>query len=393
MKKTVAILVCIFCATAVFAQTGEFGREMRKLGQAVADAYAPDPAASFKSTISVGDFEDVGPTAAALKMGETVREALLTVLSRSTAFAVVDRRNLDAVLAEMELQLSGLTDPEQMAEVGLLAGADALVYGSVTEEADAFIVNCRIAKVETGVVESVSASLPRELFVKAAEDRLDRMYVQPMGIGISVYGMGMTLSGDSATIVPYPDLDQTFLRTNAGAEVRYRFTKNFMAGIGGEWLYGQVAHIPNLAWDMTAVGWAGATPGAMGSGPFTVVANGLGIPVSLYATFNPIRWLSLVGRVQAEYTHFTFEGYFDPSVGKGFGINDFGPQLNAEVFLAQFQAGAEIFVTPRASAWLLAGYRLGATELDIDMAHLPALKTVDVDFSGFSAGAGFALYF
>ncbi|MCX7024561.1 MAG: hypothetical protein NT080_08065 [Spirochaetes bacterium] len=391
MEKILAITLACMTAAATWAQGGTFEGEMLKLGRLLAEAYAPESGALFKATVSVGDFETIGPTAASLRMGDTVREALITVLGRSTVFTVVDRRNLDAVLSEMELQLSGITDPEQVSEAGLLAGAEAIVYGSVTEEADAFVVNCRIVKVETGIVESVTASLPRGLFVKAAEDRLDRLYVQPMGVGIAVYGMGMTLSGDKATPVPYPGLDATFLRTEAGAEVRYRFTKNLMVGLGGEWLYGQVWYDPDLGWDLIPAGWPVPDDG---SAPFTIVANGFGLPVSVYATVNPVRWLSLIARVQAEYCLLNFEGYFDPSNGKGFGINEFGPRLNAELFLFQFQAGAEAFVTPRASIWLLTGYRLGSTELETSMLHLPDLPpTIDVDLSGFSMGAGVAVYF
>lgn len=396
MKRSIiALFLSVLSSMGAWAAP-DFEKGVMGLAESIVELWAPDPSARFKATVSVGDFEDIGPVAKELRMGDTIREALMSALSRSSAFQVVDRRNLESVLAELELQLSGMVDPATVAQAGLMAGAEAIIYGSVTEDAQSFIVNCRLVRVENGAVESASVAFDKAVFMAAAEERLDRLYVQPLGIGIAIYGMGMTLSGSDPTIVPYPDLDLTFLRTNAGIEFRYRPSKLLMLGLGGEWLYGQVWHGASVGWDMSAVGWDPAAPGISGFGPFTVVANGVAIPLSLYLGWNPVRWLSVIARAQAAYALLSFEGYFDPSVGKGFGINEAGPRLQAELFTAQFQAGAEFFISPRLALWLLAGYRLGSTELDVSgIAHLTANlpDSLDVDLSGVSLILGLSAYF
>jgi TolB-like protein len=65
---------------------------------------------------------------------------------------VVERSLLDRVLGELKLQQTGAIDPESAKRVGKLAGADAIVIGTVTEFQTTLNVTCRVITTETGAV-------------------------------------------------------------------------------------------------------------------------------------------------------------------------------------------------------------------------------------------------
>jgi len=392
MKRTIALLtVSLSLAALLPAQSGPFQVNIDAALDGLSRAYSREGASTLKIVVAVGAFEAQGDQARTLQTAAALRDAVLAGLSRSLVFTPVEREDLDRILTELELQLSGATAAGDVAEAGALLNAGALLTGSVTEQADTFEVVLKLVRVETGQIYAETLSVAKTVFVAAAEDRLDRQYVSPMGIGLSVSGLGMTSSGDYATLVPYDEEGTTFLRRAGGAELRYRINRFLMLGVGLDALYGQVWYGDAVAWDTSPL-----PGGSTGSGPFTVIAKGLGVPLGLYAVWSPLRALSLQARIGAEYAMLDFSGYFDPSVGNGFGLNEIGPQLYAEFFTFSFQAGLELFVTPRVALSVLAGYETGGTELSLEnqwhlTGGIPA--EIDVDLSGFSVLPRITVYF
>ncbi len=53
---------------------------------------------------------------------------------RTDIYTVVDRATIDKILAEQQLQVSGLVSEDQMAELGELLGADAIITGQLSAE-------------------------------------------------------------------------------------------------------------------------------------------------------------------------------------------------------------------------------------------------------------------
>ena len=95
----------------------------------------------------------------------------------------------DAVLAELELQMSGATAAEGAGSAGRLLNAEAILTGSVTRQGGDFVVSLKLVQAETARVCSESVKVDRAVFVQAAEERLDMQYVSPMGVGLSVSGI------------------------------------------------------------------------------------------------------------------------------------------------------------------------------------------------------------
>lgn len=67
------------------------------------------------------------------KLGQAASDELTTQLVRTGDFSVIERKQIDAVLAEQHLDVSGAVDPATAAKVGKLLGAQAVLLGSITK--------------------------------------------------------------------------------------------------------------------------------------------------------------------------------------------------------------------------------------------------------------------
>lgn len=92
------------------------------------------------------------------KQAEYFSEAMLLAAMKSRPFVVVDRKDLQKVLEEQELQYSGLVDEAKAAKLGSLLGAELIVTGSLYEKDGKYEIFLKLLRVETGEVLSVSKS-------------------------------------------------------------------------------------------------------------------------------------------------------------------------------------------------------------------------------------------
>jgi hypothetical protein len=65
--------------------------------------------------------------------GDAIEAYVREKISLSTVFVLVERANMEAILSEIELGLSGMVDPSNSAKAGELLGAELLVQGSLSE--------------------------------------------------------------------------------------------------------------------------------------------------------------------------------------------------------------------------------------------------------------------
>ena len=66
-------------------------------------------------------------------LGNLAADQLTTRLVNAGPFTVLERQQLAAVLEEQGFHLTGQVDPDQLAEIGRIAGVDYLITGSVTQ--------------------------------------------------------------------------------------------------------------------------------------------------------------------------------------------------------------------------------------------------------------------
>lgn len=85
-----------------------------------------------KRRIGVVAFENKAPYAQA-RIGQTATDILITELTKSGKFIVVERDKMDKLMDEQKLGQSGAINPATAAQVGKILGLNAIVTGSVSQ--------------------------------------------------------------------------------------------------------------------------------------------------------------------------------------------------------------------------------------------------------------------
>lgn len=67
------------------------------------------------------------------KIGRAIADILITELVKDGTFKVVERSQLEKVLSEQKLSISGIVDPSEVAKLGKVLGVGAIIVGSVTQ--------------------------------------------------------------------------------------------------------------------------------------------------------------------------------------------------------------------------------------------------------------------
>lgn len=99
----------------------------------------------------------ISPKDASLSVNaEYFGEQLGLSLSRSKTFTMVERKDLQAVLDELKLHLTGAVSEKDAVKVGKLAGAKMIVTGSLYGNAENYELFLKLLRVESGEVLSVT---------------------------------------------------------------------------------------------------------------------------------------------------------------------------------------------------------------------------------------------
>lgn len=99
-----------------------------------------------------------GPISSATLV-ELINNELVTKFTSQTELQIVERDQLDRIIEEQQLSLSGLIDTTTAVRIGNIAAAEYIVTGSVIETSNSIIVFVRILNTETGVVESAAQTI------------------------------------------------------------------------------------------------------------------------------------------------------------------------------------------------------------------------------------------
>ncbi|MBI5555844.1 MAG: hypothetical protein HY920_08360 [Elusimicrobia bacterium] len=88
-----------------------------------------------------------------------IQEKMISRLVNQGLFRVIERPQLEKVMTEQKLQMSGLIDNSSAVEIGKMLGADGIMVGSITEYGRTIYpkarltVNVRVIEVKTGLVK------------------------------------------------------------------------------------------------------------------------------------------------------------------------------------------------------------------------------------------------
>jgi TolB-like protein len=94
---------------------------------------------------------------------DVLNEYAQVALAGMNRLKVIERRRLDTILKEQELQLSGLVDTTKAVKVGRLSAAEWILTGTVIDMPESIVVFMRVIDVRSGEIVTVSqVLLPKE---------------------------------------------------------------------------------------------------------------------------------------------------------------------------------------------------------------------------------------
>lgn len=126
---------------------------------------ADDIHAAEKKTIAVVDFTDLQGNVT--ELGRFLAEEFSVALAESRkGFEVIDRVHLKVILAENKLTTTGLIEPATAQELGRIAGAEALITGTITPAGDSVRVAIKILDTESArLVGAQRGNIPKTQFI------------------------------------------------------------------------------------------------------------------------------------------------------------------------------------------------------------------------------------
>jgi TolB-like protein len=115
----------------------------------IADVIISNISKLTNKKVAVADFTDIYGNE--IEEGKLLAEQVTTKLSQNPSLVVVERKQLQKVLSEQKLELSGATESDNQ-NIGKLLNVDAIVSGTIAHLSDYEEINARMIDVKTGQI-------------------------------------------------------------------------------------------------------------------------------------------------------------------------------------------------------------------------------------------------
>jgi curli biogenesis system outer membrane secretion channel CsgG len=149
------IFAILFSISNVIGQNSNRAKTLDEGLSNLSEQISDNLSENRKRRIAVTEFVDLeGETT---NFGRYLSEKLITKLFQTKKFRVIERQQLNKVIKEQKLSLTGIIEPESAQKLGRLLGVDAIAAGSVTELNRTVEINARLIDTETGEVFSVAS--------------------------------------------------------------------------------------------------------------------------------------------------------------------------------------------------------------------------------------------
>ncbi|MBL7066531.1 MAG: VWA domain-containing protein [Candidatus Marinimicrobia bacterium] len=102
--------------------------------------------------IAVLDFQNLTGREEMKFLEKAIPQILITDLMLCDKITIVERSRMQDILDEMQLTLSGVIDEEMAVEIGTMAGANAILVGSITVGGEVYRIDSRLVDVATAEV-------------------------------------------------------------------------------------------------------------------------------------------------------------------------------------------------------------------------------------------------
>ena len=104
--------------------------------------------------IAIGDFKNDSEVFYLDSWEKSIPEFLKSELSKAEELIVVERQQLESVLREQALSMTGLIDSATAQSVGQMVGAQYMISGKISKTGKWIRIDARIIQVSTGQVKS-----------------------------------------------------------------------------------------------------------------------------------------------------------------------------------------------------------------------------------------------
>ena len=160
-------------------------------------------------TVALADFKNQTGTFYLDSWEKSIPEFLKTELSSSKKIIVVERHQLEGVLKEQALSMTGLVDSSTAQKVGDLLGAQFIINGTINRSSNWLRIDAKIIRVSTGQVKSEA--------VRAKDDEHLNEMIQLLGNNIRNSLAGDVSRNDKIELKQYPTT--YFLAATAGLTI------------------------------------------------------------------------------------------------------------------------------------------------------------------------------
>lgn len=137
-------------------------------------------------TVAVLDFNGfmMGEGGNSAPLGKAVSAMLTTELTGRAGIRVIERQQLQDLLTEQRLSLSGRVEESTAVEVGKLVGAQYVVFGQVSSVVEQLRMDMRVVNVETSeipVVSKLTGKTPEllDIVVRLADQVGEKLHLVP----------------------------------------------------------------------------------------------------------------------------------------------------------------------------------------------------------------------
>jgi TolB-like protein len=146
-QRLFVITLCIIFCSDAFGQVQDMDKELSDLATKLATSIKDNG----KKKVTVLDFTDL--QGGSSELGKYIAEELtVDLVMVKKDFSVLDRANLRKILAEHKLTATGLVDPENAKKLGMFAGVDALILGTVTPKNQKINLTAKIITTDTAEI-------------------------------------------------------------------------------------------------------------------------------------------------------------------------------------------------------------------------------------------------
>ncbi len=132
--------------------------------------------------------------------GVDLLDKLITAFVHSKRFKVIERAQLEKILNEQKLGLSGIVDASTAAEIGKGIGVDAVVLGSITRAGNSLSIDARLIDTESAAIISAQTAYSERISmynIAQMVETLSQKFKQDLPI---VKGLVINLNGSQLTL-------------------------------------------------------------------------------------------------------------------------------------------------------------------------------------------------